>query len=80
MKNKPTPSKNACKKNLIFKLESFAKQIRWNAYFFEKQNGVNDTTTANNFGFKPVLTPSKTENLNAFEEDLCYLVRNMILR
>ena len=31
----------------------------------------------NNFGFKPVLTPPKNEHLNAFEEDLYDLVRNI---
>ena len=51
-------------KSLIFKLESFVKRIRSKAYFFEKSNEINDTTTANNLGFKPVLTPSKTEHLN----------------
>ena len=69
-KNTPIPSKNAYLKNLIFKLESFIKQIRWKAYFFEKTNDIDDATKVNNFGFKSVLTPPKNKHLNAVEEDL----------
>ena len=36
MKNKPTPSKNAYMKNLIFKLKSFIAGIRPISYIFEK--------------------------------------------
>ena len=75
MKNIPIPSKNAYLKNLIFKLESFIKQIRWKAYFFENSNKINETTT--NFGFKSVKTPPKNEHLNAFENDLYDLVFNI---
>ena len=71
MKKIPIPSKNAYLKNLIFKLESFIKQIRWKVYFFDKPNEIHDATTVNNFGFKSVL------NLNAFEEDLYDLVCNI---
>ena len=77
MKNIPIPSKNAYLKNLIFKLESFIKQIRWKAYLFENSNEINKTTTATNFGFKSVKTPPKNEHLSAFENDLYDLVRNI---
>ena len=77
MKNIPIPSKNAYLKNLIFKLESFIKRIRWKAYFFDKPDKIDDAATVNNFGFKSVLTPPKNEHLNAFEEDLYELVRNI---
>ena len=77
MKNIPIPSKNAYLKNLILKLESFIKRIRWKAYFFDKPNKIDDAATVNNFGFKSVLTPPKNEHLNAFEEDLYDLVRNI---
>ena len=49
---------------MIFKLESFIKQIRWKAYIFEKPNEIDDATAANNFGFKSVLKPPKNEHLN----------------
>ena len=77
MKNIPIPSKNTYLKNLIFKLESFIKRIRWKAYFFDKSNEINDAATVNNFGFKSVLTPPKNEHLNTFEEDLHDLVRTI---
>ena len=77
MKNIPIPTKNPYLKNLIFKLESFIKRIRWKAYFFEKPNEIDDATTVNNFGFKSILTPPKNDHLNAFEEDLYDLVRNI---
>ena len=77
MKNIPTPSKNVFLKNQIFKLESFFKRIQWKAYFFDKPNEIDNATTVNNFGFKSVLTPPKNEHLNAFEEDLYDLVRNI---
>ena len=77
MKNIPIPSKNAYSKNLIFKLESVIKRIRWKAYFFENSNEINETTTATNFGFKSGKTPPKNEHLNAFKNDLYDLVRNI---
>ena len=77
MKNIPIPSKNAYLKNLIFKLESLIKRIRWKAYFFENSNEINETTTATNFGFKSVESPPKYEYLNAFENDLYDLLRNI---
>ena len=77
VKNIPIPSKNAYFKNLIFKLESFIKRIRWQVYFFDKPNKIDDATTVNNFGFKSILKPPKNEHLNAFEEDLSGLVRNI---
>ena len=55
-------------KNLIFKLGSAIKRIRWKVYFFETPNEIDDATTINNFGFKSVLTPTKNEHANAFEE------------
>ena len=58
-------------------MESFAKGIRWKAYFFEKLNEIDNATIVNNFGFKSVSTRPKNEHLNAFEEDLYDLVRNI---
>ena len=73
----PIPSKNAYLKNLIFKLESFIKRIRWKTDFFEKPDEIDNRTTLNNFEFKSVLAPPKNEHLNAFEEDLYDLVPNI---
>ena len=61
LKNIPLPNKDTCRKNLIQKVESFIKRIRWKAFFFERQCKHNDQTTAN-FGFKSVKTPPKNAN------------------
>ena len=72
MKNTPTSCKDAFLKSLIFSLERFIKLIR-----ISFRNKMKLVMQLNNFGFKPVLTPPKNEHLNAFEEDLYELVRNI---
>ena len=61
---------------MIFKLESFIKRIRWEAFFYEKSDNTPEKTV-DNFGFKSVKTPPKNEHLNAFEADLYDMVRNI---
>ena len=75
-KNIPLPNKDTYRKNLIQKVESFIKRIRWKAFFFERQCKVNDEITTN-FGFTSVNTPPKNENLNQFESDLYDMVKNI---
>ena len=77
MKNIPIPSKNAYLKNMIFKLEGFIKRIRQKAQLLEKPNGIDGARTVNDSGFESVPTPPKNEHLNAFEDDLYDLVRNV---
>ena len=57
-------------------MKSFIKRIRWKAFFFERQCENNDEITTN-FGFKPVNTPRKNENLNQFESGLYDMVQNI---
>ena len=76
LKNIPIPSKNVDLKNMIFKLESFIKRIRWKAFFYEKSDNTPEKIV-DNFGFKSVKTPPKNEHLNAFEADLYDIVRNI---
>ena len=57
-------------------MKSFIKTIRWKAFFFERQCENNDEITTN-FGFKPVNTPRKNENLNQFESSLYDMVQNI---
>ena len=76
LKNIPIPSQNVYLKNMIFKLESFNKRIRWKAFFYEKSENTPETIV-DNFGFKSVRTPLKNEHLNAFETDLYDMVRNI---
>ena len=60
--NNDTQCKNLIKK----KVESFIKRIKWKAFFFERQRGDNDETTAN-FEFKLVKTLPKNDNLINFK-------------
>ena len=76
LKNIPIPNKNVYLKNMIFKLESFIKRIRWKAFFYEKLDNIPEKIV-NNFRFKSVKTPPKNEHLNAFEADLYDMVRNI---
>ena len=69
LKNIPIASKNAYLKNMIFKLGSFIKRIRWKAFFYEKSEIVPETIV-DNFRFKSVRTPPKNKHFNAFETDL----------
>ena len=63
LKEIPLSTKDTYFKNLIHKLESFIKRIRWNSFFFKKKNkSTNEIIT--NFGFKSVKTPPKNEQLN----------------
>ena len=61
---------------MIFKLESFIKRIRWEAFFYEKSDNTPEKTV-DNFGFKSVKTPPKNEHLIAFEADLYDMLRNI---
>ena len=76
MKNIPLPTKDSYRKNLIFKLESFIKKIRWKVCFLDKNSESNEQLN-NNFGFKSFITPPKNEHLKAFENDLYDTVRNI---
>ena len=74
LKNIPLPGKDTYRENLIQKVDSFIKTIRWKAFFFERQCVDNDEITTN-FGFKSVKTPPKNDNLNQFESDLYDMVQ-----
>ena len=62
LKNIPLPNKDTDRKNLIQKVESFIKRIKWKTFFFERQCEDKDEITIN-FGFKSVNTPPKNEKL-----------------
>ena len=72
----PLPSKNVYLKNMMVKLESFIKRIRWKAFSYEKSDNTPETIV-DNFGFKLVRTPPKNEHINAFETELNDMVRNI---
>ena len=64
--NFPSQNNDTQCKNLIKKVESFIKRIKWKAFFFERQRGDNDETTAN-FEFKLVKALPKNDNLIHFK-------------
>ena len=64
--NFPSQNNDTQCKNLIKKVESFIKRIKWKAFFFERQRGDNDETTAN-FESKLVKTLPKNDNLIHFK-------------
>ena len=74
-KHIPLPNKDTYRKNLIQKVESFIKRIRWKAFFFQRQCEDSDERNAN-FGFKSVKTPPKNDNLNQFESDLYDMIQS----
>ena len=76
MKNIPLPTKDSYQKNLIFKLKSFIKRIRWKAFFFDKNSESNKQSNIN-FDLKSVKTPPKNERLEALENDLYGMVKNI---
>ena len=59
----PLSKRDNYRKNLVQKVESFIKRIKWKAFFFERQCKDNDEITTN-FEFRSVETPPKNENLN----------------
>ena len=74
LKNVPLPSKNTYLKTMISKLESFIKCIWWKALFFEKPSVKQSHP---NFGFKSSKTPPQSQHLNAFENDLYDMIKNI---
>ena len=77
LKNIPIPGQKTYMKDMMEMVEKFIKRVRWKAYFFEKQSNDENEGTDTNFGFKTDKTPPQNENLNAFEDDLYNLVRNI---
>ena len=53
LKNIPVPSSASCKLQLIHKIESVIKRMRWKAHFFLNNNEKNtEVAKRENFGFK----------------------------
>jgi hypothetical protein len=78
LKNIPIPSQDAYLKNLIEKVESVIKRMRWKAHFFNK-NSINKNQN-NRFGLASNKTPSSIPEMKPFETDLIKLIENMQFR
>ena len=75
MKNIPVAGKNAYMKRMVEKVESVLRRMRWKALFFEKPAASGPGI--NTYGFKSTKAPPPMQHLNAFENDLYDLLRNI---
>ena len=81
LKNIPVPSRTSYKLQLIDKIESVIKGMRWKAHFFfnnEKKN--KEEVTRETFGFKSKHHPGQLKELGNFEKDLFNVVTSLKFR
>ena len=78
LKNIPIPSKDNYLRNLIEKVESVLKRMRWKAHFFLK--GEKNQENTNHFGLSSNKTPPTILELKPFEEDVLKLLENIKFR
>ena len=78
LKNIPIPSRDNYLRNLIEKVESVLKRMRWKAHFFLK--GEKSQETTNYFGLPSSKTPPTILELKAFEEDVLKIIENIKFR
>ena len=77
VKNIPIPSKSAYKKRLMEKVESLVRRMRQKAKMYSEEKMTQDRPVSKNYGFRSDYAPPKNEHLNAFENDLYDMVRNI---
>ena len=88
MKNIPIPPRNSYLKNLIEKVESVIKRMRWKAHFYGKNSEERnlptdadaDTDTDGKYGLKSQKCPPQHEDLDRFEADLMDMVNSIQFR
>ena len=76
-KNIPIPTEKEYKTQLIAKVESFTKRMRWNFLDFLGKLGSNEKET---LGFKLHNCPPSVNELAEFESDLLTMVHNIEFR
>ena len=72
-------------KKLILQTETFLKNMRWRAFWFEKKGDTNDETDRDHKkeitrDFKSTKTPPQSEFLKPFERDIYNLIGNIEFR
>ena len=77
LKNIPIPLKFGYLKCMVEKVENFVRRVRWKASHFFKENRENNSDQCKNFEFKTAVTPPQNEDLNAFENDMYDMIRNV---
>ena len=78
LKNIPIPSRDNYLRNLIEKVESVLKRMRWKAHFILK--GEKNQENTNHFGLSSNKTPPTILELKPFEEDVLKLLENIKFR
>ena len=68
------PSENEYKIQLLSKVESFTKRMRWKALEFL---GKLESAEKETFGFKSNKCPAPVEQLTAFETDIILMINNI---
>ena len=63
------------------RIEDLIKRMRWSGFFFLKRDEETDgTETKETFGFRTRKCPPRAEELEAFEDDLLWLIENVQFR
>ena len=75
LKNIPLPTQDAYLKNLVEKVESVTKRMRWKAHFFLKGEKNNDKNKL--FDLASNKTPPTILEMKPFEDDLINLIENV---
>lgn len=82
MKNIPIPTVNAYKKQLISKVESVIKRMRWKAFFFLKDKDSDkekddEEINVSKFGFKTRKCPPQVSEMIDFENDILRIIETI---
>ena len=81
LKNIPIPSKSSYQLQLIDKIESVIKRMRWKAHFFLTNTyNANDSVNRETYGFKSKHHPGLRKELETFEKDLFDIASSLKFR
>ena len=80
MKNIPIPSKQQYLKQLISKIESFVRRLRWKAFFFDYKEQAEQESQINRYNFKSEKCPPQHSALTPFENELYDLAKDIKFR
>ena len=79
LKNIPTPSKESYQLNLIDKIESLVRRMRWRAFYYLNQQKC-ENEIKQTFGFKSRKCLPPCSDLIPFEKDLLDMVTSLKFR
>ena len=81
LKNMPIPSKSSYQLQLIDKIESVIKRMRWKAHFFLTNTyNANDSVNRETYGFKSKHHPGLRKELEMFEKGLFDIASSLKFR